>query len=344
MAVAELEHDATRLSLGAPRFDVAEQVRRLLEVDAVVTYEVELHEDGPRTLDPRIVGEVPRAAADLHILDGKVPNGAYTVARPEPAQRDRVLLFPSFRGVIDDPGSVRRWFPGQTRAQRETALDRFLEYSELWRHTEVFDLAQLRVLLCERDHLLMYVNAFHGSHSLAARYRLRRARTALRRRLQLERQLVSGSGERLVLEAALDQLGRAAFVLGPRGQLLYANAAGRAASRSALPRVRAAIRGEPSGFQLTRIGQAASTWYLAVEERAEPSAAGRARAAAVRWGLGAPQRRVLVGIVEGLSNKTIAAELGLAENTVEYHITRILARVGVPHRAALVARVWIETS
>lgn len=48
------------------------------------------------------------------------------------------------------------------------------------------------------------------------------------------------------------------------------------------------------------------------------------------------QREVLAGIVRGQSNKEIAAELGLAEVTVEGHVTSLLARAGVRHRIALV--------
>lgn len=344
-AVAAFVDDAGRLSLDAPRFDSAGRVRSLLGVDAVFTYEVGIGVDGPQTIGPRAAGAVPRTATAVRTFEGKAPNGGYTVSRPESAQRDRVLAFRSLERMVEDPGCVRGWFSGRTRAERDAALGRFLQYAEAWSHIEVFGLEQLRLLLCERGALLVYINAFHmGRHPVSAAYRLRCARAALRRRLVLERQLAQGDGDRLVLEAALDQLGRAAFVLGPRGQLLHANATGRLAHRDAMPRVLAAMRGKASDFQITRLGHAATTWYLAVDQRAEPSAAGRARAAAERWGLSAPQTRVLVGIAEGLSNKTIAAELGLAENTVEYHVTRILARVGVPPRAALIARVWIETA
>jgi DNA-binding NarL/FixJ family response regulator len=48
------------------------------------------------------------------------------------------------------------------------------------------------------------------------------------------------------------------------------------------------------------------------------------------------QREVLAGILRGLSNKEIAAELGLAEVTVEGHVTSLLGRAGVSHRIALV--------
>ena len=344
-AVAAFTDECGRLSLDTPRFDTAEWLRRLLEVDAVFTYGVGLGVDGLQTVQPRAAGAVPRTVSAVRTFEGKPPNGGYTVSRPEPAQRDRVLVFRSLERMIADPGSVRGWFSGQTRAERDAALDGFLRYAKAWSHIEVFGLEQLRLLLCDRGSLLAYINAFHlGRHPASAGYRLRCVRAALRRRLVLERQLAHGDGERLVLDAALDQLGRAAFVLGPRGRLLHANSAGRVVRRDAMPRVLAAIRGEASGFQVTRLGHGPTTWYLAVEQPTEPSAAGRARAAAERWRLSAPQSRVLVGIAEGLSNKAIAAELGLAENTVEYHVTRILARVGVPHRAALVARVWIETA
>src|SRR5689334_10520722 len=96
-AIAELEHEAGQLSLAAPRFDVTERVRALLGVDVVFTYEVEHDETGPRVVMPRVSGAVPRLSSAIHVIDGKTPRGAWSAARPEPSQRNRVVRFPSFK-------------------------------------------------------------------------------------------------------------------------------------------------------------------------------------------------------------------------------------------------------
>ena len=47
-------------------------------------------------------------------------------------------------------------------------------------------------------------------------------------------------------------------------------------------------------------------------------------------------RSVLWLITEGLTNKEIARELQLAEPTVKWHVSKLLALYRVPNRAALV--------
>jgi DNA-binding CsgD family transcriptional regulator len=54
------------------------------------------------------------------------------------------------------------------------------------------------------------------------------------------------------------------------------------------------------------------------------------------------QRQVLALISRGSSNREIAGELGITEQGVKSHVSRLLARHGVPNRTALVAatRSW----
>lgn len=67
--------------------------------------------------------------------------------------------------------------------------------------------------------------------------------------------------------------------------------------------------------------------YHAVEDLGEAleSEAGRA-------GLTASEQRVLEALARGLSNKEIAAELWLTQQTIKFHLTNIYRRLGVANR------------
>jgi DNA-binding NarL/FixJ family response regulator len=51
---------------------------------------------------------------------------------------------------------------------------------------------------------------------------------------------------------------------------------------------------------------------------------------------------VLVGLAQGLANKEIAYELGIAETTVKSHVRRILVKIGVESRTQ--AALWAAHS
>jgi DNA-binding CsgD family transcriptional regulator len=52
------------------------------------------------------------------------------------------------------------------------------------------------------------------------------------------------------------------------------------------------------------------------------------------------QGQILALVVEGRSNRAIAALLGVGERTVEAHLTAIYERAQVEGRSQLVARLW----
>ena len=51
----------------------------------------------------------------------------------------------------------------------------------------------------------------------------------------------------------------------------------------------------------------------------------------------AREREILILVARGLANKEIAAQLGISERTVKFHVGEILARLGAPNRAGAVA-------
>src|SRR5262249_7345561 len=132
----------------------------------------------------------------------------YDPSRPEPRQRNRVLRpadLVSLEAAQRIP-IVRDFFP------------RF----------GVSNQDQIRVLVCDGPTLLAWVGAFRPDRFGAREERILGALVpALRRRLALERQLSRSALLAAGLDAALDALGNAAFVLGPGGAIEHTNAIGR---------------------------------------------------------------------------------------------------------------------
>lgn len=54
--------------------------------------------------------------------------------------------------------------------------------------------------------------------------------------------------------------------------------------------------------------------------------------------LTAREREVMERVARGYTNKAIARELQISKHTVNGHMERILVKLGVPNRAAAVAR------
>ncbi|HEX7602613.1 MAG TPA: helix-turn-helix transcriptional regulator, partial [Polyangiaceae bacterium] len=74
--------------------------------------------------------------------------------------------------------------------------------------------------------------------------------------------------------------------------------------------------------------------------RGRNDAGPRVAVAATRWGFTPRQTELLALLVDGLSNRVIAATLAISDRTVEIHLTAMFEKAQVEGRAELVAGVW----
>lgn len=93
------------------------------------------------------------------------------------------------------------------------------------------------------------------------------------------------------------------------------------------------VRGQaPEDYELMVVPRE-SLLDAAAERAQELLAAGRALGAGVK--VSRREQEVLDCIVQGLANKEIATKLNVAERTVKFHVSSLLAKFGVTDRVAL---------
>jgi DNA-binding CsgD family transcriptional regulator len=93
------------------------------------------------------------------------------------------------------------------------------------------------------------------------------------------------------------------------------------------------VRGQaPEDYELMIVPRE-SLLDAAAERAQQLLAAGRALGAGVK--VSRREQEVLDCILQSLSNKEIAAKLNVAERTVKFHVSSLLAKFGVPDRVAL---------
>jgi DNA-binding NarL/FixJ family response regulator len=207
---------------------------------------------------------------------------------------------------------------------------------------------QLRVLVCDGPVLLAWIGALQPAPFEARQRRMmQRIVPALRRRLIVEHLLTTAPNSRKMLDAALEAIPTAAFVVGARGAIVQTNAAGRAWLDRDRTEVRAALREAVQGatraprFDVTCVaGAGGQTCSLAVLRRGAAPPSVHAASAAAYWSFTPRQAEVLALLVDGVSTRTIAGMLKVAERTIEAHLTAMFQRAQVATRAELVARVW----
>lgn len=159
------------------------------------------------------------------------------------------------------------------------------------------------------------------------------------------------------LASALETLPTPAFVFGEDGLVRRANRASAAFFADDTRELLEAIAEDPTQmvrevtlrlrrgrYVVTRLSRViAPCIYLAVCRRSEDELEARLDIFGDRWRLSTRQCETLEFLVQGLSNKAIAARLGIALGTAEIHVSKLLRLAGVASRAALTAKFFAES-
>jgi DNA-binding CsgD family transcriptional regulator len=174
---------------------------------------------------------------------------------------------------------------------------------------------------------------------------------SLKARMLLEHQLGRGAASRVLLEAALEAIPTATFIIAG-SSIEHANATGRVLlDRERTPTVdslRESMRtnSPDAPYAITPVEWPGVHSMALAVLRGGRSGNGeigrRLTEFSVRHTLTPRQGEVLAFLARGYANKTIAERFGVAEGTVEEHVTRLLHKAGVDSRAALVAKFWME--
>ncbi len=195
-----------------------------------------------------------------------------------------------------------------------------------------------RALVCDGHGLLAYVDVL-TDRPLTSRARqvLKAELDELRQHLRVRAALLdTPAGSPGLAEAVLAAHPRPVFMVGAPTRVRCMNAA-----------ATARLSTDPSlAAELGALGPDGSARFEVVELRGTPARrlvverpAPRDPLAALpdHHGLGPRTLDVVRLLAGGLSNKEIAAELGVADNTVEYHLTRTYAALGLRSRLELLA-------
>ncbi|MEO6575300.1 MAG: helix-turn-helix transcriptional regulator [Polyangiaceae bacterium] len=273
-------------------------------------------------------GPVPQAFGSMlsAYVDEHPRWGAYDPASPEPDQRNVVVT--------------------ATAAQMKER--RVPVAVELFPKIGLDTLHQIRLLVCEGPSLLAWVGGWRaepfGRKQAAS---LQAILPDLQRRFSTVRLLARG-GRQAAFDAALDAIGRAAFLVSEGGHVLEANPAGaeilareQRSLRTELARAVSSRAVHPR-WRVTRVqsvGQG-DEWLIVAQPWTGERVARVIREATARWSLTPRQRDVLAELAEGSSNDGIAAALNIAVRTVEVHVTALLERAQVESRAELIVKLY----
>lgn len=274
----------------------------------------------------------------------------YDPVRPEPFQRNVVMPVGTFASLVEHGrgGTMNVDRLTTDRERREHTLKNLAKGEAIHQRHGLVNHHQTRVLVCDGPLALAWVGVFHPEPLTQRQLQLfRRIAPALKFRLIAESRMESAPLYRAGMEAALEAISQAAFLVSREGRVLHANSIGRAAmSRSlqqVLEGVRSALAGAP-GYSVSPLALRGAAGAFLVVARAASSSRDRRsddeglRQVSARFGLTRRQGQVLRGLVRGRTNRRIADQLGCSERTVEIHVTKLLRKMNAATRAEAVAR------
>ncbi len=334
-------------------------LREGLRAERAVAYGIELAPDHYAASFCHGSGFAQSQSELMGILNGflnQQPNpwGYFDPARPAAPQRNRALHFRPHAETeapapLHDTGSAAWRRLGISATEQAQVRERVHEgVTTLYRQLRMEHMFQLRTLVCEDSAMLAWIGALRSEPFTPREQRLLQELVpSLHRRLELETRLREAGLLGTALEAALEALGQPAYVVSSKGRVAYANSAGRAQLEQVAPSLVEAVRrhaqGEalPSGTSVTLLQvRGLCPHYLVVDRSVEAQTGAKVHMLATRWGLTGREAEVLEHIIQGTSNKVIAARLGCAERTVEVHVTHVLNKADAESRSALIAKFF----
>jgi DNA-binding CsgD family transcriptional regulator len=310
-----------------------EALRDAADTDKVVLYDLKQRPLSDDLMIDRelVVSLVPgswRSAVDDYLLGRGNSWGIYNPVRPEAIQRDRVLSTAEVALLTD----------GRVLALRDAVFQRI----------GIVGFDTMRALVCDGPSMLAWIGIVQPDAATERqRQLLGQLLPAFRKRLVFERIVSESAMAGPSMAAALEQVNGPAWVLGAGGRIAHANAAGAARFDADPNTTRADLVACATGtvdprFKVTRLrngegGEAGHLVFETLDDRLRVTGD-----AARRFNLTPAQTRVLERVARGASNATIAAELRVAERTVEAHVTAILIKAQVASRSALIVQIYAD--
>jgi DNA-binding CsgD family transcriptional regulator len=262
---------------------------------------------------------------------------AFSATAPERAQRNKTVLFAGARKTLtlrrDEAARL-----GLTSRSYRAILPGLEGLIALHERHHIADHRQMRTLICDGRLVICYLNVLQAREFTPRQRRLyARVVAAVRRRALLQHRLGAADASRAAFGVAFEALGRAAFIVNEHGAVLEANALGTEAvdREPGLARaVAEAMKYGSTEFDVIPVRDSGVPHRFMVLSR-RVQLATVAQTIATELGLGVRATEVFVRVAAGEPTKTVAMRLGIATNTVEYHLTQIYRRLGLGSRGEL---------
>ena len=309
---------------------VKEEIRKALRSPLVICYTLDAFSN--QLSFGRFVGDSEAGSAHVNLtrklmseaMVGRIDFAAYNPMRPQVEQRNQVLTLAEMLKL--------------SGGKKPATLSIFPKIQ-----MENFD--QLRFLPCEGASMLGFVGTLREEPYTSRDKAVFKAFAPyIRARLQLEREFGKATSADL-LAAVLETVGSAAFILSSTGAVVQTNALGvelwgRDSHLHSILKEAVENRRQDE-VQITPLRMPGlPSYYLATIKKQGSELAARVEDAGRRWQLTKKQLRVLELVSRGMPNKTIAAQVGVAEVTIESHLTKLFVAAEVENRSSLVARIW----